>query len=794
MTILFLTMSLLAVAQQKGTLSGIVFDGQSRDKLPGATVVLRGTDRGVVTDVDGKFSIEGITPGYVQLEVRMVGYRTLVTEHHYITAFGVKHVEITMEEQSTELAEAVVTATPSRKQVTAPMSIQRIDLGVIEQMPGGNRDISRVVQSMPGVLSSPAFRNDLIVRGGGPGENSFYIDGIHIPVLNHFSTQGTAGGVVSIVNVDFLKDVSLLTGTFPAQYGEALSSVLDFKFVNGNPYKIKGRATVGATDYGLSCDGPIGENVSYIFSVRRSYLKMLFGILELPFLPVYNDMQFKLRFQLSEKSDISVIGLGALDYNRLNRDIASPTADQRYMLGYLPENDQWLYTLGLSYNYYSNGGRHQATMSRSSMYNHIFKDRDNIEELGRVMNIVSREDQNRVTYQFSRTILGGFLMNVGANGVWYDYRNCSFRERFNGEEKVDERYHARLSFPAVGVYGQLSRRFLAERLLVNVGLRAEWADYNVETRKIGNQLSPRFSASYSATSAVRFNVAAGRYVQLPSLTTLGYARDGQQFNRDNGVNFIAMKQYGAGVEVTPGKRISLTLEGFYKQYDRYPVSLIDTISLANKGGDYMGISGDEPVSSVGEGRSYGAELTVKGQPIKGMTLLTAYTWYKSEFCSNIGGFNSYIPANWDNRHLLSVIVNQRLWGDWNIGAKWRYIGGAPYTPFDIETSSIIDAWDAKQQPYLDYAQYNEGRLKPFHQLDVRIEKAFHFKRWSLVAYFDMQNVYNKGSYGDPLLQPVLSAEGNKIVDVNNPSRYVMEQTENKIGGTRLPTMGIMIDF
>ena len=205
-------------AQNKGVVKGRVFDLASNEAIPFANVVVYGTTLGGATDEEGRFRLENVPPGLVRLEVSSIGYQTLVTVGFLLGTAGERTENIGLEPASTTLEQVVVKASPYRKTVETPVSIQRIGIAEIEKNPGGNRDISKVVQSMPGVLSSPAFRNDFVVRGGGPAENRFYLDGVELPILNHFATQGASGGVVSIVNIDFVKEVNFFSGAFPASY------------------------------------------------------------------------------------------------------------------------------------------------------------------------------------------------------------------------------------------------------------------------------------------------------------------------------------------------------------------------------------------------------------------------------------------------------------------------------------------------------------------------------------------------------------------------------------------------
>jgi hypothetical protein len=216
-----------------------------------------------------------------------------------------------MEESPTELTGVTVTASPFRRVTETPVSLRIIGLQEIEKSPGANRDISRIVQSYPGVAFSPAgYRNDLIVRGGAPSENRFYLDGVEIPNINHFSTQGASGGPVGIINADLIREVNFYTGAFPAERGNAMSSVLDFKLRDGDLEKNSLKATLGASEASLTSNGHLSEKTTYLVSLRQSYLQFLFKALGLPFLPTYTDAQFKLKTRFNEANELTLVRTG----------------------------------------------------------------------------------------------------------------------------------------------------------------------------------------------------------------------------------------------------------------------------------------------------------------------------------------------------------------------------------------------------------------------------------------------------------------------------------------------------
>ena len=292
--------------------SGRVIDRLSREPIPYAAVVLAGQERtGVSTDSRGGFRLEHVKPGIWRLTVSSVGYKSQTTPEYMVSA-ATPFIEVELDEDATQVEAVTVRPTPFRVTAESPVSLKVIGLQEIEKSPGSNRDVSRIVRSYPGVSFSPVgYRNDLIVRGGGPSENKFYMDGVEIPNINHFATQGATGGPVSIVNADLVREISFYTGAFPADRAGALSSVLDFRLRDGNPEKQTFKATLGASEVGVSGSGHIGEKTTYLFSLRQSYLQLLFKMLGLPFLPNYIDGQVKVKSRLTERDELTVLALAA---------------------------------------------------------------------------------------------------------------------------------------------------------------------------------------------------------------------------------------------------------------------------------------------------------------------------------------------------------------------------------------------------------------------------------------------------------------------------------------------------
>lgn len=792
--LLFLSFTLTVFAQT-GSVEGRIFDKDTNEPLPFVNVAVKGTTLGAVTDNDGNFLITGIKPGFVQIAATFLGYETAVSDEVQVTTAKRAYVELALQSSETKLDEVEVVSTRTEKNKESPVSLRGIRLSEIENNPGSNRDISKVIQSFPGVGYTPSFRNDVIIRGGGPSESRFFLDGVEIPNLNHFATQGSSGGAVGIINADFISSVKYYAGAFPASRGNALSGVFEFTQQDGNKEKLSASATIGASDLALTLDGPLGDKTTYIFSARQSYLQFLFDVIGLPFLPVFNDFQMKVRSRLDDKNELIVTGIGALDRFRLNTELEDPDEEQQYILNYLPVNEQWNYTIGAVYKHYAKNGYSNLVLSRNMLNNTSYKYQNNDEssEENKIQDYASQEIENKLRFE-NIYRKSGYKVTFGVGGEYAKYNNDTYQRLFLGGELIDFNYNSAFEMFKWNGFAQVSKSFIKERLSLSAGIRSDANNYSESMLDLSKQLSPRFSASYNITPSFAVSANTGRYYMLPAYTTLGYKNnDGVYINKQNDLQYIQSDHLIAGFSYKPNSKFELTLEGFLKEYDNYPYSLTDSLNLANKGADF-GIIGAEEVISRGEGRSRGFEVFNRTQLPEKLRLLLSYTFVNSEFTDLEG---NYIPSAWDSRHILNLTVTKAFKNNWNIGAKWRFVSGLPYTPYDMQKSSLVQAWNVQGRGYLDYDRLNSERLPVFHQLDLRVDKNFYFDNWSLMLYFDVQNAYNyQAKQPDYLIQR--KDENGEPIILNPDEPVYLQQYDLKriesYSGTVLPTIGITVKF
>ncbi len=806
--ILLFTGAATWLTAQTGTITGLVSDAKTNETLVGAIVRLEGTDFASDTDLDGRFVIAGIPPRTYNLIISYVGYETLTRFNVPVTTGNVQTFNIALRPGGATLGEVEIVISRSTRVASTetPLSIQSLTVEEIRSNPGGNFDISRVLQALPGVSGATGgggARNDLIIRGGGPSENVFYLDGVEIPVLNHFQTQGAAGGPAGIINVSFIEDAILSTSAFNARYDNALSAVLQFKQREGNRQRLQGNFRVSASETALTLDGPIGQKSSFIASARRSYLQFLFQLLDLPIRPDYWDFQYKVTRQLDDRTTLDVIGIGAIDYFSL-----APTSDASpeniYIVGSVPFINQWNYTQGFSLRRLTDNGYYNVVLSRNMFNNQLQRFRDNWDGQQRdpdkrTLFFNSQEIENKLRLDNNK-FYGGWKVSYGAGVQYARYLADTRAEVKPGvvdsagntiQPAVTFAYNTGIDLFKFGAFGQVNRTLLNDRLGISAGLRFDGNTFTTTGAEVWRTLSPRVSAAYAFAPGWKASASVGRYFKLAPYTVLGFQNEGNFVNRD--VEYLRTDHAVVGVEYLPSPTSRITAEAFYKWYGDYPVSDLSGVSLANLGTDF-GILGNEPVSSIGNGRAYGFELFFQQKLAKKVFATVSYTYFISQFSGTDGRL---VRSSWDNRHLVSTIFGYKLPRNWELGLKYRLQGSAPYTPFDLEASRINYALTG--QGVLNFDRLNSEELRPFSQFDIRIDKKWNFRKFSLDAFIDVTNALVQQTQGLPNYTFRRLADnsgwdttdGNELQpDGSNAQPIILDN----LSGNLLPTIGLIIEF
>ncbi|WP_299820607.1 TonB-dependent receptor [uncultured Pontibacter sp.] len=806
--ILLLAFLLPALAfAQTGVITGTARDRNTQEPLIGVSVQVVGSQLGTVTNENGAFRIESIPVGSYTVQSSYIGYQPQSRFNVNVTVGNVQILNFEMAPAASQLQQVEVVANRRQSAAVAdlvtPLSVQSLTTEEIRSNPGGNFDISKVVQVLPGVATNGTgggSRNDLIIRGGAPNENVYYIDGIEIPLINHFTTQGSAGGATGILNVSFIEDLKLSSSAFDARYDNALASVFEFRQRYGNPERFSGNVRLSGSEFATTLEGPVGAKTTYLLSARRSYLQFLFKLLDLPIRPNYWDFQYKIDHKLNDKTSISFIGVGAIDDFSFGVPRES-TPENEYILRSTPYINQWNYTTGVAVKRLVNDGYINLALSRNAFDNALTKYEAAEEGENRVftLNSSSRETENKLRLDVNK-YKNGWRYAYGVSGQYAQFTNDIYsviRKELRDEQNnlvqpgVTLDYDTKLDFFRYGAFGQVSRSVLDNKLGLSLGIRTDMNSFTDEGNNPLKTLSPRLALSYLLNDRWTINASSGIYYKLPTYTVLGYQQNGAYLNKQ--ADYIRSIHYVLGTEFLPRQDLRFTLEAFYKDYGNYPVSIRDGISLANQGGDF-GAIGNEAVATNGKGRAYGAEVYLQKKLTGTVFSVLSYTYVVSEF-SGLDG--EYVSSAWDYRHLVSGLLGKKLPRNWEFGAKYRFAGGAPATPFDLEASQRNYA--SLGTGILDYDRLNSERLQPFSQLDVRIDKKWNFNRITLDLFLDIANVLGSNTPGFEryTFQRNDDNSGFATTD-NNPLRLdgsnaipvVLENND----GNLVPTLGFIVEF
>jgi len=641
---------------------------------------------------------------------------------------------------------------------------------------------------------------NVIVTSGN--ENTFTIEleptVNQLNAINHFSTQGSGGGPQGILNVSFIQDVKLSTSAFDARYDNALSSVFQFRQKNGNTNKLQGNFRMSGTEVAATLDGPISKKTTFLASVRRSYLELLFKALDLPIRPNYWDYQFKTTTKINDKTTLTTLGLAAIDEFRL----AAPkeaTPEKLFAINNNPLVNQWNYTLGVSLKKLIQDGYWNLSISRNTLDNQAdrYEDNEKPSNTTRTYQIRSNETENKLRFDVTKNI-NTISLSYGIVAQYVQFDNAFFQifrpalkdsTSKTIQDAITFNTNTGVNFLRYGGFVQLGTRLFDDRLAVSTGLRADANSFESSSQNPLDQLSPRISLSYALSNTWNFSASYGTYYRLPSYTQLAYSNNGFT----NPGKYIQSNHYVAGFEYLPSSTTRFTFEGFYKGYKNYPVSILDQISLANKGIEF-GAIGNEPIQQDGTGRAYGFEFFAQQKLTEKFFGVLSYTLYWSEF----SGLDKKLkPASWDNRHLISTTVGYKLPKNWELGVKFRYQGAAPYTPYNLEQSRLN--FLTLGSGVFDYDQVNTLRLKAFHSGDIRLDKKWNYKKTTFDFYIDIQNFYASKSTGSPQYTFKRTDDNTRFLSTNgkpvqtngsNAIPYLLENAE----GTFIPTIGFIIEF
>lgn len=778
-------------AQNSGTLQGEALDALNLSPLDNWTVeVIQGTfTQQTTVDAEGGFVFESLPTGLYN--VRAISPSGQIQTLHEVQIRSTKPEFVSLlVERITSLDEVAVRADAFHRTPETPLSIKNINRSEMMRMPGAVLDLSKVIQNFPGVLPKPSFGYAIAMRGGAPNENRYLLDGISLPTVNHFSIQGASGGAVSLINLDHIQGMDLVTGGFPADVDDALSGVLQLEGRNARSDRWGVRATQGGTDYGMTLEGPVGDKTLITMSGRNSFSQHYFKLFNIPVLPTYQDAQLRVHHKIGPRKDLTIIGVGGWDDYKLYTDGRGSDA-LLYNVGYIPEGTQQTEVLGARYRAFTDNGRWEYVLSRDHVGNQAEKFIGNTGLDGdRQLEYSSTETNNRFNVSH-HVVSKDWQWKYGLNLVFRDYGLDMWNVRYNNDmavQRIDTvDYLAQQDFLSAGAFTHLTRHYLERRLSTSVGVRMDMHTLNITTINPLAQLSPRMSAQYHLNDSWAVQGNLGSYTQLPPAITI-LANAASNWSGDSYTGRV--NQAATGIEFQNGQTYRFSLEGYYKDYRQMPYLWADQMAFSQAIGAYVAV-GDQVSSSEAQGRAYGLELFLQ-QKLKGTYWWTmSYNFGYSE--TRLDASQEWTPTVWDNRHNINLVLG-KVWGKgWQIGAKYRWATGTPYTPFDTELSALSANWDVLQRGIFDVDQIMGERLQAYSVIDVRLDKTYNKKNYSLTWFLDLQNFTSS----DIPLMPYLTVErddvGAPVVDPMDAGKYSMKLIQSDTGRL-LPTIGLILEI
>ncbi len=706
---------------QAGSVGAMVSDAVTNAPLIGANIMIVGTKMGAASDIDGKASIRNIGPGGYAITVSLIGYepKTLtdvVVRPERTTFIEAKLNPSAIETQGVEVSSGYFNDPPGQLTSTIGYNAEEI-----RRSPGTAGDVSRILNVLPSVAKVDDQMNNLVVRGGTPAENGFYVDNIEIPNINHYPVEGASGGPIGLINTDFIRNVNFSAGGFPASYGDKLSSIMEIEFRDGNRDEFDSQLDFHMAGFGAVAEGPFaGRKGSYLVSARRSFLDLLVDAIGTGVAPKYSDYQGKIVYDLSRSDKLSFLGIVGIDQIGFDKQQAIDDGNTVY-----GKYQSYEYASGLNWRHiwnkrgYSNTSISVLGVHYDNYYSETKSDSflEDVVSHDRAMQI-----RNVNTYQMGKTAFVEFGFDSKYYFSNYDVHYASYTNAL-GDPVPPLDVKDDVNSPKFGLHSSITANPL-KPLTTTVGLRYDYFDYNRHSH-----VSPRFSFKLMLSNRLMLDGATGIYYQNLPVNFLAQKESNKELKD------IVSHHYIMGLEYLLTENTKFSLEGYYKGYDDFPLDPAQPQFFAADAVTYYGFYGNyEGLLDAGVARSYGVEAVMQKKLVKGLYGLTSLSISKAEYKALD---NIWRDRMFDNRIIIGVEGGFKPNNRWEFSARWIYAGGVPYTPLDLAASQLIN------RSVLDGNRVNMDRYPDYHSLNVRVDKRFLFAKSNLITYFSIWNAYNR---------------------------------------------------
>jgi len=725
----------------RGTLSGRIVHRINKQPISGASVAVIGTKKGAYTNTRGEFSINSLPVGAYTIRISMIGFISQTIPDIIIRSGRSTISDNELEETALSTDEVVVSSGYFR---TQDISTTEMSFEELRRSPGTAGDINRALVMIPSAVQLDDNGNDLIVRGGAPFENGYYLDNMFTPNINHFPQMGASGGNISILNIDFVRNVSLIAGGFAPQFGNRLSSVVDISLRDGNREQYDAQLDFNMTGFGGQLEGPIGKDASFMISAKRSYLDLIAGLLNFNGAPRFGDAQGKLSWNISDNHSISLLNMYGISEFRRTREGALDTDEGSYGWEQFHTN-----TLGTNWkalwseNVYSNTSFSYALIDASREWRQTSSDEittafSYLEKFATLRNLTTWHSSEKLS------------VDGGTEWQWYN---------IGGESPQIQQGESLPTFTQTfgSIYGTCNWKPISE-ILLSAGARIAYFSHN---EKI--YAEPRISLKLFPTENHTLYITAGRVHQALPAFLLAQSAFNTSLPPPRADHYVIGWQWAAAED------IKITLEGYAKEYADFPLSpnrplRFPTDDVAGDNDDFEHYGQLFP---SGIAYTRGAELMIQKKLSGNFYGTFGATYFRSAYRDFSAMWRNRL---FDNRMVCNITVGWKPTDEWEISMRWVYAGGRAVVPILTEQSAAMG------YTIFDFARYNEDHLPPYHSLNIRADKRWYFLNTSLITYISVMNVYNR----------------------ENPSAHYWDNRKQSIGYEAqfplIPLLGVEFEF
>jgi TonB dependent receptor-like, beta-barrel/CarboxypepD_reg-like domain/TonB-dependent Receptor Plug Domain len=707
---------------QVGNLMGRVVDVDTSYPLSNVTVIVKELEQGVYTNEKGQYKIMNLPVGSYSVAFQIIGSLPQLKSDVIIRSNRTTFVNGELKRAAIQIEGITVETdyfTKTENQATGVISFSNEE---IRRAPGSAGDVSRIMMSLPSVAKVNDQSNNLIVRGGNPMENTFFIDNIEIPNINHFPHQGSSGGPIGILNVDFIKDVTFNTGGFSAIYGDKLSSIMEIDFRDGNPNEFDGQLDFSWIGFGGIFEGPLSEKSTAVLAVKRSYLQYLIEAIDIgtSTAPEYGDIQGKYTYEFNPFQKLSFLAIFSDDHNAPDQENATENA-----MSHFGNQDLYQGTYGLNWRAVWNESSFSNTSLSvtSSQYDEDFWEtfKTPVSNIPDIKNRTNETELKLRNVSFKRlTEKIGLDFGIDAKYLLHDYDNyMAATTNATGGTAPELIMEDKVAAQKIGGFVSLNYDH-SQFFKTTFGVRADYFSLNENIT-----ISPRFSCKYRFNEKTSLNASAGIFHQNLPLLLLSQNDANKELKDPYATHYIV------GIEHQLSSDTRLIVEAYQKDYSNFPTD-------PNQPGIFV-IDDDffnyyENLADDGQALSRGVEVILQKKLAESVYGLASATYFRSRYKSADGKWRD---RNYDNQMIVSIEGGYKPTPGLEMSLRWIYAGGVPYTPIDKLLS------EANGYAVLDATKINQERYPDYHSLNIRLDKRFFFNKTNLVIYASVWNTYNQ---------------------------------------------------